>query len=707
MAGKTKTDNIHDLMPKYFRTRQNPNWKAIIDAIGQSDQDVANLVEEVRKQFFVKTSSRPYLDRLGANFTVSRPKSIGMDDADFRRYIPVLAYQPKQVKLAIDQLLDIFFFKESTTAFIKSSSISPFFLKDGWELNYVLDANNEENITFKASDFADISAATAEEIVATINRQAVYSFAIVFDDSITKTKTVRLFTKTVGSKGSVLVTGGQANISLQFEGFNTVAGNQASTIWTINKVGDTVTFQYSGGGNPSVGTVQVGDTAVIDIPNNEGSFLVESVDVVNGAFTFRNVLATPGIFDHSSNPNTFVRFFSPVKSVVYTKNLRAVSWEVKPGEFVVEMPASPPIVKRKLSGSAHINGTVATMTSRTSDSSLELDDVSDWPVNGGYFVLQPINEIQSHIKTLADDEVTIFNYTSRYQRSEQYYHYSSRSGNTLSGITPPLPQVAGVFEATITTAARDTSNIVTIDTALPHGFSAGENVGIRDTVPNINLADTIDGCFRILSTPTPTSFTYYSFGDDGDATGGVACVERANISNSGSLAYLTTARLNTGILGPYMWDLSAPFVLSSLNTKLTDQIIAGDALRSISVETNQIPSEEGYLVFGFGTENEEGPIRYFYKPNEFTLNIDPAYVFQNSHPAGSAVTMIRRRGPHVMSGLGSELPFYITDPAVARPILQDLIQRVKSVGIFINFIIRYPTQYYATIDVYDVGVDPG
>ena len=56
-----------------------------------------------------------------------------------------------------------------------------------------------------------------------------------------------------------------------------------------------------------------------------------------------------------------------------------------------------------------------------------------------------------------------------------------------------------------------------------------------------------------------------------------------------------------------------------------------------------------------------------------------------------------------MSGQGTELGAYITDPAVARTVLQDLMKEVKSVGIFLEFLIRYPEQLYSVLDVYDSG----
>ena len=74
---------------------------------------------------------------------------------------------------------------------------------------------------------------------------------------------------------------------------------------------------------------------------------------------------------------------------------------------------------------------------------------------------------------------------------------------------------------------------------------------------------------------------------------------------------------------------------------------------------------------------------------------------------GSSISMIRRQGGIEFGGLGAEYAGYVTDPAIAREVLQELMEEVKSVGIFINFIVRFPEQYYNTIDTYRSGVDPG
>lgn len=694
MAGnKNRIDRIHDQMPRYFKTRQNPNWKALVEALGESDQNLADLVEEVRKQFFVKTASRPYLDRLGSNFKVSRPRFVGMQDIDFRRYIPVLAYQPKQVKLVMDMLLDIFFFKETTTSFSQSEAFEPFSLVDGWELEYKIDQIIDERIVFKSSEFTNIAAATAEEIVGAINRQATNSFAIIFDDRIQKKKFIRLFTNTVGSKGSVQILGGRADIALKFRGFNNLAGATPGTTWTITKVGDTVTFQHTGGPTPNLNQVQAGDIVVIEIPGNSGSFVVNSIDLSTNSFTFVNLFATPGSHVHTSS--TYLNFISPIKLVIYNNDSRSVVWEVSPGEIIVEMPASPPVVKRSLIGSTHLNDFSQRVEDRISASSLELADAADWPLNGGQFVLQELSEIQTHVLTISEDVVLTKDFNTHFDK-KQIYTYTSKIGNILNGITPDLPGVAGLFEANIVTATR-AGITVTVVTSTPHGFNVGEGVNIQNTVADT----TINGTFILESIPSPTSFTYSSIGPTGVNTGGVCRVERMGMADAGSIAYLTSAQLDTGVIGPYMWDLNAAFVLSSLTSTIQAEIKAGNNVRTIQIDSpNNIANQESFAIFDFGTEFQEGPVRILYKPTTNSLQLDPAYVFKQNHAIGSSVTVIRKRGAIVMSGLGKEYGAYITDPGVAREILQDLMRQVKSVGIFIEFLVRFPQQLYSTLDVY-------
>lgn len=703
---KDRKDNLHDQMPAVFDTRVNPTWNAIIEALGEADQDTLDLIESVRQQFFVKTASRPYIDRLAAANLVQRPRFVGMEDTDFRKFIPVMSYQPKQVKLVLDSLLDLFFFQESTTSFIQTQQSQPFVLRDGWELEYEVDSTFEERISFRAEEFTDISNATADEVVAAINRQATNSFAISFEDSLTREVSIRIFTNTIGSKGSVEITGGRANIGLQFEGYNENAGQGAATEWEVTKVGDTVSLRFTGtGGSPAIDQLQVGDIIMINRTGNEGSFEITNVDPVNDIIQYKNLFATEETFTGSAAND--VKFFTPFKARVYLKDRKAIVWEVKPGEIVAEMPPSPPVVKRDRIGSAHINGTDTPVTNMIDRNTIEVNNAEDFPDSGRFFFV-PKNEIQTYFPIEGD--TTIFEFNSKLSSCLPVYTYSSKNGNILEGISPQLPVLAGLGQVDLVSANRDANNTITVTTVQPHDYSLGDTAVIQDAVLGAGTGTDVNGGWKITKINSDYEFEVYSFaGAFGvkSSTGGTVRVERSGISNTGSRVILSTATPKPERLGPYLWDENSDFVLSSLTTNLIDEIEAGTTQRNIQVDPNDIPDEQGRLIFDFGTEKQEGPVRYFYKPNDNSLAIDPSYVFDFTHDIGSAVTMIRRRGGIRFGGLGKEYSGYITDPSAAREVLQELMQEVKSVGIFINFIVRYPELYYATIDVYRSGIDPG
>lgn len=706
---KTATDNIHNALNPYFNTRVNPNWKRIVEAIGESDQDIADLIVQVRKQFFVSTATRPYLDRLAANYKVSRPKVVGMDDATLRRYVPILTYQPKQVKSVIDQLLDVFFFRESTTSFVQTYNHSPYKMEDGWELEYVVDNGQSERVIFFSSNVNDISNVSASEVAAEINSQAQYSFAVVFNDKVTGKEYVRVFTNSIGAKGSIMVTGGRANISFQFNGFVSTAGSGADTEWNISKIGDTMRYTHIGGASPGIFQINAGDRVIVDIPGNSGTFEVINVNVSENYFEFQNLLGTPGTFSHASIPNSYVRFVRPEKSVIYTRDNRSVVWETEPGKIIIEMPSTPPVVRRNLKGSAHLNGPIATMLQRISSTSIKVDAAEDWP-NSGQFVLQPAEEVKSRIETPLIDEISVLEIETDFDIRGHRFSYSSRtkltdplSGETtgyeLSGISPPLPIASDVLDLSIATISSNSNGLLTVETETPHAIDSKGSVKIYGISPP---PSPMNGVFEIIDIIDNYTFTCQSGSDEvaPKSEGGVR-IERRGIAEAGSSVYLTSGITDTGIYGPYMYDTSAPFVVASYVGSIAQTINAGNIVLNLQINTpNSIPNEQGFLIFDYGLNTQEGPVRYLYKASDNTIALDPSYIFKYNHSVGSAITAIRRKGAHVLSGLGKEYAFYVSDPFSARQTLQDLISQVKSVGVFLEYMIRYPQLYYSDFDVY-------
>jgi hypothetical protein len=173
---------------------------------------------------------------------------------------------------------------------------------------------------------------------------------------------------------------------------------------------------------------------------------------------------------------------------------------------------------------------------------------------------------------------------------------------------------------------------------------------------------------------------------------------------SGSLVLITAAlpASFTRITGNYVWDLAAPFVLSSNIAALTESIQAGQTIPLLSLSANTIPSGGGYVVFDYGLNTQEGPVKYLYTPNNTAIVIDPSYIFQFNHALGSTVISIDNQGPHIMSGEGTEYPPYITNPSDVRITLENLIESVASAGIFIDFLVRYPDQLYSVLPTYTV-----
>jgi len=576
--------------------------------------------------------------------------------------------------------------------------------------------------------------------------------------------------------------------------------------------------------------LQVGDILISLLPGNSGYFPITGINLGNNSFTITNLFATPGTYTQTDDTQT--KFFTPNKYVVYTQNNRAVTWEVTPGEVIVEMPATPPVVKRSLIGAAHINGSESLVTTTNSPTSITVADASQFPMTGTFW-LQEVEEIQTRYITPTQDTLALTTFNTRFQGRPIEYTYSNRlvlattgtttvgsnqitnvgstvglevgngvfmpgvpsyalitnilgstvtvdfpatasninvgvqfAGNTLNNITPDLPALATLDENTLTSLVRS-GDVVTATTSANHDYKVGDIVSIYNAsgvlsqtstatlttgtptltgvsplgtvskgetivgtnIPLGTLVDSIvgstvtmtqnatgsgsetitfnedlNGSFVITSV-TDNTFTYNSIGLSGTATApGTARVDTIGMAPSGSLVVITAALpvSFTRIYGPYVWDLAAPFVLSDNTAKITGSIQAGKTIPLLNLSSNTIPSSGGFIVFDYGLDTQEGPVRYLYAPNSTTLVLDPSYIFLYNHANGSGVVSINNKGPHIMSGVGTEYPPYITNPGDVRVTLEKLIESVASAGIFIDFLVRYPDQLYSVLPTYTV-----
>jgi hypothetical protein len=163
----------------------------------------------------------------------------------------------------------------------------------------------------------------------------------------------------------------------------------------------------------------------------------------------------------------------------------------------------------------------------------------------------------------------------------------------------------------------------------------------------------------------------------------------ANIVANGFMGDVTSVQPNQP--GPYSYDLTQNFTVSHIETTLT-QNLDGSMPKVFQVkDATQFPNSQGFLIFGYGTAEQEGPVPYIAAPSNNTLLISPAYTIQNFHAIDTLVSLVAQNSAATISTDGLDYPFYITDVVSGRLYAQSLIQSVAATGISIIFTILYPS----------------
>ncbi len=242
----------------------------------------------------------------------------------------------------------------------------------------------------------------------------------------------------------------------------------------------------------------------------------------------------------------------------------------------------------------------------------------------------------------------------------------------------------GYFTFSEQPLAGDSFSITTTDTLV-----AGADFAIAGTLQAtiLNLRDAINNITGLDS--TASTDTVSVFNDSVAIT--------LTISYSGAQDIIASGPQGDPISllphqeGPYIYDLSQPFTVSNIGT-LLNQDLDGSMPRVFQVEdSSQFPDEQGYLIFDYGTAEQEGPVPYISRPSNSTLLISPAYTIKTLHQEGSDVALVAVKAPADISRDGLDYPFYITDVVSGRVYAQDLINSVAATGINIVFTILYPS----------------
>lgn len=172
-----------------------------------------------------------------------------------------------------------------------------------------------------------------------------------------------------------------------------------------------------------------------------------------------------------------------------------------------------------------------------------------------------------------------------------------------------------------------------------------------------------------------------------------------------------TPSINAAYVGSYIFDpdgIKNTFTVGTPVTSLQQQIEEGSNVTNILVQSVEGFPADGYVVLEYGTNVQEGPIRYFsVVPGSQTVPsqviLDPSYVFKFPHSTLSQLQIVTSLSRFTPASDGSDYPVYLTGTTDARNFFFTLLESITAAGVFIDRQVQYPDIRYAdpAINPYD------
>jgi hypothetical protein len=396
------------------------NTEAVLEALSMGQTRLIENVEAVNDSIYIVKAKGRYLDSRLADRELTRPENVGLSDDVFRQ-IGIEVSNRKQIRDLILSLLEIIYGEEFTRATAFSSEFETYALEDGDTLKIQFDDEAEPvEVTFQTSQFANIAAATAQEVADAITKQlrnlGRRGAAFAKDDGIGGY--VVLISQTIGPASAIRVVGGKAQNKLKFDKIRPTSGD-SSTQWTLTQQsGGVIRATWTGGANPSVGKVRKGDYTTVygtafNIANR-GTFTITAVQggLIGDAYVeFSNPNGIAEIVVQGNSEA--ILFYNPYRTTLSSKATYAAAYQTEARLLEVFIPATTKVVRRDRIGAAHIHDTGPSgddqqgpyifedskpytigkeecNTTQTVDSNtgivIEVDNSADIPDNSGFVV---------------------------------------------------------------------------------------------------------------------------------------------------------------------------------------------------------------------------------------------------------------------------------------------------------------------------------
>lgn len=227
---------LQTTIPKVFNPEFNRVIAALLLSIASNDSLVAEQIENLKEQLFLKTSSGKYLDKKANSVGVDRPPTIGLSDELFRDLVPNLSLKPKQIKKAFYDTADVFWGPLYSRANISANNLTPYSFNIGD--TFILRVNDREvqEIKVNALDLAIDGSPTDAEVLAFFSKLEGITPTLQPDPS--GNKRLNLRTNTPGSVGSIEILGGTiidpSKVDLDLKKVEIIDLEQRVAIYNLN-----------------------------------------------------------------------------------------------------------------------------------------------------------------------------------------------------------------------------------------------------------------------------------------------------------------------------------------------------------------------------------------------------------------------------------------------------------------------------------------
>jgi hypothetical protein len=635
--------------PKRYSVKSTKFLQGLLKSIATGDSYIEDQIEATRDNLIAITASGANLDRRAALYGIVRGEGTGVLDPDFQQLIPILGLSPKQISIILLKIIDTFYGPYTSHANITASLSEPYHLNDGDQLLVRLD-NTEEIIVFHSGDAVDLHNATSDELATAISQK---TNGRIIGATLTDTRTgsnfLNMRTSTIGSQGFISAIGGNAETEIQFPTARNLIGTLAT--WSVSRYLGTNEMIYTviSGPAPNLSSAQIirGDSVVVRTDSgfnskNTGTFQVSAV----GSNFFR-VINPNGVVQTivtNIHTNDFF-FFDPILGNVLLSARPAALVETSPRQLTVILPVTSPIVKRTIRGGHHFHqGDTEVLLTTTN--SITVGSVTGYPASGAVRLLITRKPSEGIISTTSPTTITLIdgqNWPTQgaiwVANVREFFYYQGIIGNQLQNVTPTPP-----------------SQI------------AGEHASYTELYSYTSITGTtLNGVF-----PDPSALI-------------------------GQTVFAAGAITGTNFPGSFLYDKTATFTPASELARTQEDIKQGSVRTLVQVDNVASFPATGEIVVEFGTDQQEGPIKYLAKVGTTGLILDPSHIFALDHISGIGLRLVGQIGAYTPRVNGQDLAVYTTSTSPARDLLTSYLASTVASGIQTRYIIQVPGQKWPVL----------